>query len=228
MSRSTLSRAWPLVALAALSLAAGGCVVSKRRYDAMKYERDIYARQGASLTAEVDVLSDVAAAQEDELAIRDEEVEKLRQTESQLVDELQTFIVAGAIKIALMRDGLHLVLSEEVLFDSAQSELNDRGRDLIANLVDELKGFPYQIAVLGYTDNIPVGPSLRARYASNWELAANRAAAVVRLLEGAGISGDQLVVVSFGSNRPYVSNDTPEGRAENRRIEIRLRPVTAP
>ena len=140
--------------------------------------------------------------------------------------EFEALVAAGLIRIKLLRDGLHVVLAEEVLFRSGSAELNEQGRESLANMVDELTEFPYQIGVLGYTDSIPVGRKLAARYPSNWELAGARAASVVRLLEGAGVSGEQLVVVSFGPNRPFASNETSEGRAQNRRIEIRLRPAS--
>ena len=209
----------------ALAIALTGCV-SQSKYDEMVRERDAFAAHSETLTLETEALSDVAAGLSEELAMRDEEVEMLEQTQAQLQNELGALVVAGTIKIALMRDGLHVMLAEDVLFGSGSTELKEQGRELLANLVDELTGFPYQIAVLGYTDTIPVGHTLVERFPSNWELAAARAAAVVRLLEGAGVPGDQLVVVSFGPNRPYASNDTPKGRSQNRRIEIRLRPVS--
>jgi chemotaxis protein MotB len=127
-----------------------------------------------------------------------------------------------------MRDGLHVVLSHEILFPTGAAELTEQGRDVLNSVADDFQDFPYQIAVLGHTDNVPVGRKLAQRFPSNWELAAARSASVVRLLEDSGIPPDQLAVVSFGANRPFASNETPEGRAHNRRIEIRLRPVAAP
>ena len=92
-------------------------------------------------------------------------------------------------------------------------------------MVEELAEIPFQIAVLGYTDDVPIGASLTARYPSNWELAGARAASVVRVMEGAGVDPERLVAVSFGANDPVASNETPDGRAQNRRIDIRLRPI---
>jgi chemotaxis protein MotB len=208
----------------ALILVTGGCV-SKGKYEAMRRERDVYAAQYATLTAESLAIADVAVVVGEELAIRDQELAKLKQTQAQMELELEALIAAGLIRIKLLRDGLHVVLAEEVLFGSGSAEINAQGREVLANMVDELIEFPYQIGVLGYTDSVPVGSKLAQRYPSNWELAGARAASVVRLLEGAGVPGDQLVVVSFGPNRPFASNETSEGRAQNRRIEIRLRPA---
>jgi len=208
----------------ALILVTGGCV-SKGKYEAMRRERDVYAAQYATLTAESLAIADVAVVVGEELAIRDQELAKLKQTQAQMELELEALIAAGLIRIKLLRDGLHVVLAEEVLFGSGSAEINAQGREVLANMVDELIEFPYQIGVLGYTDSVPVGSKLAQRYPSNWELAGARAASVVRLLEGAGVPGDQLVVVSFGPNRPFASNETSEGRSQNRRIEIRLRPA---
>jgi chemotaxis protein MotB len=208
-----------LVALAvALTVLAGGCV-SKRKYDAMKRERDVYASHYATLTEESLALADVALTLGEELAIREQEVAQLRQTQAQIERELEALVAAGLIRIKLLPDGLHVVLAEEVLFGSGSAEINEQGREVLANMVDELIEFPY------YTDSIPVGSRLAERYPSNWELAGARAASVARLLEGAGVPGEQLAVVSFGPNRPFASNETAEGRAQNRRIEIRLRPA---
>jgi chemotaxis protein MotB len=82
------------------------------------------------------------------------------------------------------------------------------------------------VVVAGHSDNVPIGPSLRARFSSNWELAAARAAEVTEFLQSQGVPPTRLIAVSFGEYRPIASNDTTEGRAENRRIELLLRPFT--
>ena len=74
----------------------------------------------------------------------------------------------------------------------------------------------------GHTDSLAIYGALKARYPTNWELAGARAAGVVRVLEEAGTDPTRLSAVSMGQYQPIASNDTPEGRAENRRIEIRL------
>ncbi|MBW2279501.1 MAG: OmpA family protein [Deltaproteobacteria bacterium] len=227
MSRSIRFRlATSLLLVASVGLTSG--CVTRAKYDAMKRERDVYAAQGETLTRETEELADVAATLEEEVALRDEQITILADTQQGLEAELETLIVAGLVKIALLRDGLHVMLSEEVLFSTGSSQLNEGGRRILGNMIDDLREFPYQIAILGYTDALPIGASLRDRYPSNWELAASRAGSVVRLLEGGGIASEQLVLVSFGSNRPFAPNDTVQGRRQNRRIELRLRPVVAP
>lgn len=70
-----------------------------------------------------------------------------------------------------------------------------------------------------------IGPGLVNRYPTNWELAGARAASVVRLFAESGLPAARLLAASLADTRPVATNDTPEGRARNRRIEIRLRPV---
>ena len=103
--------------------------------------------------------------------------------------------------------------------------MQQRQSALVGRIVGELEQLPYQIAVLGHTDDLPIGDELAQRYPSNWELAAARAASVVRLLEAEGVPSDRLLVVSFGPTRPVAPNDTPANRALKRRVDLRLRPV---
>ena len=94
----------------------------------------------------------------------------------------------------------------------------------VAGQLTQLNDF---VEVRGHTDNRRIGGALARRFPSNWELAAARAARVVRLLEERGVPGDRLAVVSYGPNVPLVPNDSAENRALNRRIEIRLEPRKA-
>ena len=230
--RQNLSIPGSVVLVASLAIAPLMGCVTKSKYDLLLAERDelaasneILRHNSSRLTRQGQRLESVAAGLSQELALRDHEVEQLRREQAELMEEFGTWVVAGLIKMELLKDGLHLVLSEEVLFPIGSVELSDTGREVLTKLVAELEQLPYQIGVIGYTDNVPVGARLAARYPSNWELAGARAASVVRLFQGAGIPVEQLVAVSRGEGRSIASNDTPEGRAENRRIEVRLRPV---
>jgi len=142
-----------------------------------------------------------------------------------LVKELSSEVNAKQIKIKELKDGISVNLSEDILFPSGSAQLNKNGVKVIKKVSTKLKDIPHQIIVAGFTDNIPIKGGLAKRYPTNWELAGARAASVVRVLEGAGVDSKKLTAVSFGDNEPVASNDTAEGRAQNRRIEIRLRPV---
>ena len=77
-----------------------------------------------------------------------------------------------------------------------------------------------QIVIEGYTDNLPIEEPLARRFPTYWDLSAARAIAVVRYLADQGIDPNQLSAVAFGRYRPVASNDTPQGHAQNRRINI--------
>jgi len=131
----------------------------------------------------------------------------------------------GKIEIQQMRDGINVSLAQDILFKSGSADLGKDGRELLLKVADNLKTSPYQVNVIGHTDNQKIGGNLAKKYPTNWELGAARSAVIVRLFEEAGIAKDRLATVSVADSRPREPNETPEGRERNRRIEIRLRPV---
>jgi chemotaxis protein MotB len=159
------------------------------------------------------------------LAAREAEIAAMQSTYDELVSDLESEVSSGQIEIERLREGLRLNVSDDVLFASGSAELDTVGREVlvkVAGQLDELEDF---IEVRGHTDDLPIGGALARRYPTNWELAAARAARVVRLLEEKGVPGDRLAVVSLGPNDPVVPNDSADARARNRRIEIRLVPI---
>jgi chemotaxis protein MotB len=176
--------------------------------------------------------SEVLTAKDEALKQKEEELRKaseyMKRTNTlydQLVGELKNELEANQVKVKEMKDGINVNLSEEILFPSGSAQLNQSGQEVITRVSKKLAGKEYQIIVVGFTDNIPIRGNLAKRYPTNWELAGARAASVVRLLEKTGIESQKLVATSYGENFPVASNETEEGRAQNRRIEIRLRPV---
>ena len=77
-----------------------------------------------------------------------------------------------------------------------------------------------RIMVNGYTDNVPIAPDFRWRFPSNWELSTARATDVVRYLIQQGVNPAILAATGYGEQDPVASNDTPQGRRQNRRVEI--------
>jgi chemotaxis protein MotB len=142
-----------------------------------------------------------------------------------LVKNLASEVDRKEITIKQMQSGVTLHLPEGVLFDSGSAQVKKTGVKVLNKVAKELHDVPYQTIVGGFTDNVPVSKRLAQQFPSNWDLAAARATSVVRLLEDNGVPKGRLVAVSLGENQPVASNDTAEGRAQNRRIEIRLRPV---
>jgi chemotaxis protein MotB len=182
----------------------------------------------ASLTETSEVLTAKDAAlkaKEEELRKAAQYMKRTNKLYDQLVGELKDELAANQVKVQEMKDGINVELAEEILFPSGSATLNDSGQKVIRRVSSKLQDKQYQIIVVGFTDNIPIRGTLAKKYPTNWELAGARAASVVRLLEDTGIDSEKLTASSYGENFPVASNETPEGRAQNRRIEIRLRPL---
>jgi chemotaxis protein MotB len=171
------------------------------------------------------ILSETLREREAKLSSTSDELRNLRGTYQGLVDDLQEEVAAGQIEIEQLRDGVRLNLTQDVLFASGSAELNASGLSVVRKVASRVKGVPHGVEVQGHTDPIPIRRPAEARYPTNWELAAARASQVVRLLEQEGVEPRRLSAVSFGPYRPVASNETPEGRAKNRRIEIRVEPL---
>lgn len=154
-------------------------------------------------------------------------IQQLDETKSKIETSLKTEIAKQTIKLEEMEGKLKLTFVDKILFDTGKVEIKDRGKELlleIAVTLNEDKG--HNIWVEGHTDNVPIGKLLKERFPSNWELSAARAAAVVRFLqEESGLEPERLSASGYSYFRPVESNDTPEGRSQNRRIEIILVPV---
>ena len=252
--RSAHVRALALIAAGAIVGGASPACVSTVRYNQVEQERDALAasnealksqienatKTGETLAQEKSALETEKTALESKLASqqtqgeelgsklheRDEEARKMQATYDGLVKSLKKELKAGQIEVTQLRDGLRVNVSQDILFDSGSAALDKRGKEVLSRVATELKKSSHQVLVMGHTDNKPIRPTLSKRYPSNWELAGARAASVVRLFASSGLRSKRMRAVSVGDSEPVASNKTEEGRARNRRIEIRLRPVT--
>jgi chemotaxis protein MotB len=148
-------------------------------------------------------------------------------TYQKLDSQLQTEVKADQVQIQQLQGELKVVIVNEILFPEGGWQLNHAGEQTLDKIVPTLKTLEKQrIEVDGYTDNVPIGPELKSRFPSNWELSTARATDVVRYLVSQGVSPSLLSATGFGDTHPVASNDTAAGRAKNRRIELELKPVT--
>lgn len=189
-------------------------------------EKTALATEKTTLEEKVSQLQTQGETLASKLSERDEESHRLKTTYDGLVKNLKKEVQAGQVQVQQLRDGLRVNVAQDILFDSGSAEVDKSGTDVLLRVATQLKKSPHQIMVIGHTDDKPIGPALVKQYPTNWELAGARAASVVRLFAGSGIPPKRLLVVSMADLKPVASNATPEGRARNRRIEIRLRPVT--
>lgn len=189
----------------------------------LRQEREVLARDVEKLARTKELLTNHLREREAQV----EELSKATTTYRGLVSELESEVSSGQIQIEQLREGIRLNLAQDILFRSGESRLEGSGVAVLRKVSDQLKKMTHTIEVRGHTDDVPLSPALARRYGSNWELAAARAASVVRLFVQEGVDPSRLTVVSYGEHAPVASNDTPEGRAYNRRIDIRLIPKDA-
>lgn len=191
---------------------------------AQKNEVESLQRQIASLNARLGETETRAAAVSTE---KDDEIRRLRGTYDTMVKSLESEIAKGEVKVKQIRDRLSVQLVEKILFDSGKAEIRTPGMEVLAKVATVLRSVKdKQIRIEGYTDSVPIGAGLRQQFATNWELSTQRASTVVRFLQEKGsVDGKYLSAVGYGPFRPIASNETREGRAENRRIEIVLTPL---
>jgi chemotaxis protein MotB len=157
---------------------------------------------------------------------KEEEIAKARATQAEMVKTLQKEVELGQIKITQLADRLSLNIVDKILFPSGEDEITEEGKRVLKRVGDvlfQVKDKTFRIE--GHTDNIPTGKALQSKFPSNWELSTARATNVVRFLqESAGIDPATLEAVGMGEYHPLASNKTPQGRGQNRRIEIILFP----
>ncbi|MCX5822923.1 MAG: OmpA family protein [Deltaproteobacteria bacterium] len=153
------------------------------------------------------------------------EVRTVSKTYEDLLSEMKSEIAQGQIAITELKGKLTVDVVDKILFDSGQTEIRPEGLGVLKRVVEILMTVTDKmIRVEGHTDSIPTAGALAKRYPTNWELSAARALNVTRYLEKQGIDPSLLAAVAFGEYQPIAENDTPEGRAKNRRIAIILLP----
>jgi chemotaxis protein MotB len=115
-----------------------------------------------------------------------------------------------------------LDLQNDILFETARVDITPAGAKDLDAVADILKTLPdRQFQVAGHTDDVPIKTAM---YPSNWELSTARALQVIHYLEDKGVKSAQLSATGYAEVDPVASNSTPEGRKQNRRLEITLQP----
>jgi chemotaxis protein MotB len=126
------------------------------------------------------------------------------------------------VRITQDERGLVISLASDAFFDPASAEINiEQTRDILQRLARLLNSPDLQdrtFRIEGHTDSTPVDPD--GPWESNWELSAARSLSVLRYLTDFGVEEDQFQVMGLADTEPLFENDTPEGRAYNRRVDV--------
>jgi chemotaxis protein MotB len=148
--------------------------------------------------------------------------ENLEAKYERVMQYLQDHDLTNKVEVNLLEEGIHVMISDSVMFLSGQAELIDPSRSLLRMIAGILSDDISEVTVEGHTDNRPIHTSA---YPSNWELSTARAASVVRFLleQSSALDPSSYSAVGYGEYQPLASNDTAAGRAKNRRVAILFR-----
>lgn len=169
---------------------------------------------------------DISALMEDSILegyqdiLREWEASNARtKTFSNMAFDLQTSIIEiiddFQVQVNVNEDWIEISLDSDVIFSPGSSYVNYKARGAIEKVANLFLDNSFNIHIEGHTDDRPISNIL---YPTNWELSSARATAVLRVLENMNIHSQRMIASGFGSEYPIASNDTSEGRAENRRV----------
>jgi chemotaxis protein MotB len=195
----------------------------------LELSRSALDEERVALIAELEQLRErklqIAEELEQERSLRASQAQELRAiagTYQSLVEELEQEVKSGQVEIHSLRGRLQVRALEGILFDSGSAEIKPAGQAVLRKVAARVRELPgHHIVIEGHTDSVPIS---KGCFPSNWELSSTRAARVVRYLVEQGIDAGKLAATGHGPQRPIGDNETAQGRARNRRIEIVLVP----
>ena len=151
--------------------------------------------------------------------------QQVQAQQAQLATQSEQIGRQGA-QIGRLQGAIKYTVNSDLLFPPGEWQMSASGKQIVAKLAKQLAaGQQNRIYVSGFTDDAPIGPALkREGVASNEALSQKRAEDVKLFLASQGFGPDLLVAQGYGESRPVASNKTPQGRAQNRRVELSLAP----
>jgi chemotaxis protein MotB len=162
----------------------------------------------------------------DALAAQNNQLRTENTAQAGEINSLRQQVASRETQVGRLQDAIKYTVNSELLFKSGSWTITPDGREIMAKIASQLA--PNQerkIVINGYTDNQPVGRSLRREgIDSNDALSLRRAEAVSQFLVSQGVRPNMVTVQGLGERQPVATNDTAEGRARNRRVEIALAP----
>ncbi len=149
---------------------------------------------------------------------QDEEMDAAAEALADSIEKAMADLVdAGLIDVRRDKRWIEVEIKSSILFGSGSAELAPGAKPVLRKLAEKLAPLNNTIHVEGFTDNVPID---NFEFRSNWELSAARAASVVHLFTDLGVRPERMAAIGYGEYRPIASNDTPEGRARNRRVVL--------
>jgi chemotaxis protein MotB len=198
---------------------------TQARLDELTNQNNQMLERLRSAGQDITDLSEARAALETQIAElrRREEAQRQRLASLRsMVSQFHDMIASGQLRVRIVRGKMVVELPEGVLFDSGRADLREEGQSTLQQVAQVLAQIPNrEFLVAGHTDNVPMRSR---RFPSNWELSAARGVVVARFLAENGMPANRIAAAGYADTQPVSANDTDEGRAQNRRIEIVLMP----
>ncbi len=206
--------------------------VLNERIEELRDEQASLEQELEQARGDLELYEDRKGSLEDTLEANRAELDELREARRQteermevyrdLARQLASMIEAGQLSVTVRNGRMVINLANDILFASGRTDIRQEGQDALADLAEILEDIDdRELLIAGHTDDIPISS---ARFDSNWHLSTSRAIEVVQHLIDQGVNPTNLVAAGYGEYDPIASNDTDEGRAQNRRIEIVLMP----
>jgi chemotaxis protein MotB len=185
--------------------------VDKAKFESVAAQLSI-VMGGGSIVSQADsgskgILEDMPAPSESEMDVAQEKLEEYIQENG----------LGQMARVYRDERGMIVSLNEGLLFDSGSAGLDKDSQAVLSKIANAIKGLPNYVRVEGFTDNVPIKTS---QFASNWELASQRAINVSKLMIDSGLIPERLSTVSYGEYRPMFANDSDENKRRNRRVDI--------
>lgn len=148
-----------------------------------------------------------------------QQAEKMKGIAINILKVMEALMKGGQVKVSQSVHGIAIEINASLLFASGQASLEASSIKALKEVGKVLAEVPNDIQVEGFTDTTPINT---VAFPSNWELSSARASSVVRQFAESGVPPERLVAVGYGEFRPIGTNNTPDGRARNRRVTVMI------
>ena len=143
--------------------------------------------------------------------------DELTQISDLVTEKFSQLINEQLIQVSSNELWLQIELKDSILFSSGSADTSEQAQKIFDEIATILKAYSNPVQVEGFTDNIPIKS---VKYPTNWELSTARASAIVKYLASKGVAPERLSAVGYGEYQPIATNETEQGRAQNRRVTI--------
>jgi chemotaxis protein MotB len=156
-------------------------------------------------------------------------IDRMESSYKSLLSDLKKQIANKEVTIERIKERMTITFVDRILFEFGKATITPEGKENLKKVGKTLRNVENKmIKVVGHTDDIPIMKEYRWKFPSNWELSSDRAAAVVRYFQELGVDPANMEAVGRSFYDGVANNETPEGRAENRRVNIIIAPKIGP